>query len=102
MKTGVRPALFKQVTHGNAPGCLACHSLEADVTLVGPSLAGIAQRTTTLPPNQDITAYLRESIVNPDAYTVDGYTPGVMYQQYEDVLTDEQIDDLVTFMLTLQ
>lgn len=95
-------ALFKQVAHGNAPGCLACHSLEADVALVGPSLAGIAQRTTNLQSDQEMEAYLRESIINPDAYMVDGYAPGVMYQQYEDTLTDDQIDDLVAFMLTLQ
>ena len=95
-------ALFKQATHNDAPGCLACHSLEADVVLVGPSLAGITQRTTDRQPEREITAYLRESIVSPDAYIVDGYTPSVMYQQYEDLLTDDQIDDLVAFMLTLQ
>lgn len=95
-------ALFKQATHSDAPGCLACHSLQADVVLVGPSLAGVAQRTIDRQPNQEVAAYLRESIVSPDAYTVDGFTPGVMYQQYEDVLTDDQIDDLVAFILTLQ
>lgn len=94
--------LFKQATHGNAPGCLACHSLEAGVTLVGPSLAGVAQRTIDRQPDQAVAAYLRESIVNPDGYTVDGYTAGVMYQQYEDALTEDQIDDLVAFMLTLR
>ena len=38
-------ALFEQKSIGkdNLPGCVTCHSTQKDVTLVGPSLAGIAE-----------------------------------------------------------
>jgi hypothetical protein len=38
--------LIKQTTIGSnaAPGCTTCHSLQEDVVLVGPSLAGIGSR----------------------------------------------------------
>lgn len=42
-------ALFAKPTIGanNAPGCITCHSLEADVVIVGPSQAGFCHAATT-------------------------------------------------------
>ena len=36
--------LFHQSVIGTQPGCTTCHSLEPDVVIVGPSLAGVASR----------------------------------------------------------
>ncbi len=46
--------------------------------------------------------FLRESILNPDAVVTEGFTPGVMYQNYGNDLTEQEIDDLVAFLLTLK
>ena len=46
--------------------------------------------------------YLRESIVDPDAYVVDGFPAGQMLPHYLDILSDEDIDNLVAFLLTLE
>jgi mono/diheme cytochrome c family protein len=94
--------LFEQPTFGNAPGCIACHSLEPGVVLVGPSLAGIATLAEERIPGKPPAEYLHESIIDPNAFVPDGFIEGVMYQNYGDELTEDQIDKLVSFLLTLE
>ncbi len=96
--------LFTQPTIGanSAPGCITCHSLEPDVVIVGPSQAGLATRAETRVPDKSAEEYIRESITTPDAYVVEGFTPGVMYQHYATDLTPEQIDDIVAYTLSLR
>lgn len=96
--------LFTQPTIGanNAPGCITCHSLEPDVVIVGPSQAGLATRAETRVEGQSAEEYIRESITNPDAYVVEGFAPGVMYQNYATDLTQDQIDDIVAYTLSLR
>jgi cytochrome c551/c552 len=97
-------ALYEQTVIGSAsaPGCITCHSLEPDVVLVGPSHAGVGARAGTYQEGVSAEAYLRESITDPDAHIVEGFTPGVMYQNYAEDLTARQINDLVAYLLTLQ
>ena len=85
--------LFNQTVIGAQAGCATCHSLDAGVVIVGPSLDGIGNR------GED---YLKESILDPDAQLVDGFPAGTMPQVWGDELTSEQIDQLVAFMLTLK
>ena len=77
--------------------CSSCHST-GDETIVGPGLAGIADRAGTRVAGQSADAYLRESIINPNAFIVDGY-PAVMpgWEQ----LGTESIEALVTYLKTL-
>lgn len=97
-------ALYKQATLGpnNAPGCTTCHSLEAGVTIVGPSHAGLADRAGTEVSGQSAEAFLRESITNPDAHVVEGFTPGLMYKNYGKDLSEQEVADLVAYLLTLK
>src|SRR5690625_2797973 len=101
--------LFRTVT----PVCTACHSLQPGVQLAGPSMANIAstaERTLASPEYTgsatDVEGYLREAIVSPSAHLV----PGAMFSAngvsfmpntYADDLTEEQIDQLVAFLATL-
>lgn len=96
--------LYKGQTIGSAssPGCVTCHSLEEGVTLVGPSHAGVGARAGTLVAGMSAEEYLRESILEPNAHIVDGFSPGVMYQNYANELTTEEVDALVAYMLTLR
>lgn len=94
--------LYNQVTIGpsSAPGCVTCHSLEADVVLVGPSHNGIGVRAGEYVAGVSAEDYLAESITSPDADLVDGYAAGIMYQNYGAELDQSDIDDLVAFLLT--
>lgn len=96
--------LFNQVTIGpnSAPGCVTCHSLEPDQVLVGPSQAGVATRAETRVEGMSAEDYIRQSIVEPNAYVVEGFTEGVMYQNYAEELSARDINDIVAFMLTLK
>lgn len=97
-------ALFAQATIGanSAPGCITCHSLEPDVVIVGPSQAGLATRAETRVPGQSAEAYIRNSIMHPNDFVVEGFAEGLMYQNYATDLTIEEIDDLVAYTLTLK
>ena len=96
--------LFNKTVIGpkSAPGCVTCHSLEPGKTLVGPSLAGIAGQAGTRVSGKSAEEYLRESIVNPNAFVVEGFPSGVMYQNYGKELSEQEIADLVAFLLTLK
>lgn len=94
--------LFAQTVTGAQAGCITCHSLDAGVVIVGPSMAGIAGRAGSTVAGQSAEDYLSESILNPDAYLVEGFPAGTMPQVWGDELTDEQVDQLVAYMLTLK
>jgi cytochrome c551/c552 len=94
--------LYKQATIGsaNAPGCITCHSLEPDVVLVGPSHAGLGERAATAVDGMTAEEYLVQSIKEPNAHVTEGYTEGIMYQNYAQDLPNAQINDIVAFLLT--
>ena len=102
--------LYTSFTIGraDAPGCITCHSLVPGEIKVGPSHAGVARRAAEVIRQADYTGsattaegYLRESILEPDAYVEVGFAPGVMYQAYSQTLTEGELEDLVAFLLTL-
>jgi mono/diheme cytochrome c family protein len=92
-------------------GCLACHV----GTPVGPAwLAsadqpGIGERAEERITAGDYTGsaatpeqYLFESIVLPDAHIVAGFTPGIMPKGYGELLTEQDLADIIAYMLTLR
>jgi mono/diheme cytochrome c family protein len=95
-------ALFQQTTIHDAPACSTCHSTEPGKVIVGPSLAGIASRAGSRKEGFTAEAYIRQSILEPNAYIVDGFPSGVMYQKFKDILTEEELSNLAAYLLTLQ
>lgn len=94
--------LFSQTVIGSQAGCKTCHSLDEGVVIVGPSLAGIGTIAGSRVAGMSAEEYLKESILKPDAYLVEGFPAGTMPQVWEDELTSEQVDQLVAYMLTLE
>lgn len=82
-------------------GCSVCHSVEPGVELVGPNLAGVARRAGSRVPGLDSEEYLRQSILDPNAYIVEGFRSNLMLDIYEDSLSEDEIDALVAYLLTL-
>lgn len=92
----------QQIVPG-APTCQSCHVVQADaVPVIGPSLYGIATVAGTRVPGQSAEEYLRIAIVDPNDYVLEGYQPGIMVRTYGMLLTEQQINDLVAYMLTLE
>ncbi len=84
---------------GDLPSCSTCHALD-ESRVVGPGLGDVAERAGQNVAGQSAEAYLRESIVEPGAYVVEGYMD-VMPHGYGDQMNDVQLRDLVAYLLTL-
>ncbi len=95
-------SLYFETTIGSNAGCRICHSLDPDVTLVGPTFGGVATRAASRVPDLTAEEYLRQSILDPDAFVVDGFSAGQMIPTYLEILSEEDVDNLVAFLLTLE
>jgi mono/diheme cytochrome c family protein len=82
-----------------AAGCGACHTFgkAGSSGNIGPNLDELAAQAGKL---TDLSAedYTKESILNPDAFTVQGFQKGVM-PSFEGRLDDKQVQELVKYLL---
>lgn len=104
----------QKVYQSPTAACSACHSVSPGVNLAGPSLAGIGARAAdivALPEYEgeatDAEGYIRESIVDPNAFLVPGpiYSAGgvsFMPSNYAEQMSEEDIELLVAYLLTLK
>lgn len=91
--------LFKQKA---VPSCSTCHSIDGS-KIVGPSLKGLYGRNEKMSDGSAIVAddaYIKESILNPNAKIVEGYAAAM--PPYAGQLKDEQIADLIEYFKTLK
>ncbi len=99
--------LFRQtlrLTGGKAPTCLSCHEVDNNEQLsVGPGLRGIADIAGSRVPDLSAEAYLCQAIVAPREHIVAGYPEDniLMPITYGATLTQQQINDIVAYLLTL-
>ncbi len=88
------PAAGKEIFTTTAqPPCASCHTLqEANATgTVGPDLDQVLKGKDA--------AFIHKSIVNPEAEIASGYSAGIMPSVYGDQLDDQQLADLVAFLV---
>ena len=73
-------------------GCGSCHTFASAGSsgTVGPNLGEVLAGKDA--------AFIRESIVDPNAEVASGFSAGVMPQNYGDQLSPQQLDDLVAFL----
>jgi len=83
-------------------GCIACHSLEKDVRVVGPSWYSVGATAGERVAGESAGLYLYTSIVEPNAYVNEGYVAGLMPLTYKDILSNEQMADVIAYLLSLQ
>jgi mono/diheme cytochrome c family protein len=83
-----------------AAGCAACHTFSeaGSNASVGPNLDELAQAAGERQPGTSPEQYVEASLLDPDAFTVDGFQAGVM-PSYEGRLSEEQVQTLVEYLL---
>lgn len=81
--------------------CGACHSTTPETIIVGPSLAGVASRAETRVEGQDTYTYLLTSVMQPEAYLVDGFE-NLMPASLSKQLTGEELDAVIAYLQTLK
>jgi len=92
--------IYYETAAGINAGCRVCHSISKGETIIGPSFYGIADRAGKRVSGMTAEEYLYQSIVDPNAYVVPGFPEGQMIQNFGQILTDEQIQDLIAFLMT--
>ncbi|HSM26346.1 MAG TPA: cytochrome c oxidase subunit II [Anaerolineaceae bacterium] len=84
-------------------GCIGCHSLDGNDG-VGPTWKGLFGSEKTLVSGEVVVVddeYLYESIVNPNSQIVLGYPANVMSSNYSDLFTEEEINNMIEFIKSL-
>ena len=82
-----------------ANGCGSCHTLKAagSAGKIGPDL-DTRPSVDAKKENTALAAFVRESIVKPNAHVTPGYPKGVMPQTFGKQLSTRQLADLVAFV----
>jgi mono/diheme cytochrome c family protein len=96
--TGPDPSAGREVFIST--GCGSCHALEDAGTTaeIGPNL------DTDLPLSAEAAGaqledHVRTAIVDPDTWVMPRYSNGVMPRDYGDQLSDEELDNLVAYLV---
>ena len=76
-------------------GCAGCHTLKAAgaTAKVGPDLGKLGDVDA---------AFIRKSIVDPNAEVTEGFNPDIMPQDFGDKISKEELDALVKYLLEAQ
>ena len=82
--------------------CSRCHSTSEDTIVVGPSLAGIATQGEKRMKDMDAEMYIRNSIMDPNGYTVEGFPEGAMPASLKDEMEKEDMEAVIAYLLTLE
>jgi cytochrome c oxidase subunit 2 len=83
-------------------GCAACHTFKpAGATgTIGPDLDKAPAADAKADHNMNLAAFIKQSIVNPDAYIAKGFSKGLMPTKFGTQLSAKQLNDLVAFILS--
>jgi cytochrome c oxidase subunit II len=85
-------------------GCIACHSVDGSPS-VGPTWAGLYGIERELVDGRVLVAdddYLYTGIVDPNEHVPVGYPANVMPRNYDELLTDQQIANIIAYIRSLE
>jgi cytochrome c oxidase subunit 2 len=85
-------------------GCMGCHSLDGKDG-VGPTWKGLFGSEVEWVDGKKYKVdenYLKSAILRPQLQMRKGYNPNLMPQTYGSLLTSEQIDDLIAYIISLK
>ena len=84
-------------------GCFACHSIDGNDG-VGPTWQGLYGSEKTLVSGETLLVdetYLHEAIVNPNSQIVLGFPANVMASNYGEIFSEEEINNMIEFIKSL-
>lgn len=90
---------------GDLIACIRCHPVnpgEKPSYPVGVNMNGIATRAGMTVKGKTAEEYLRESILDPDAYLAGNFQDGLMSREYPKVLSEQQLADVIAYLMTLK
>jgi cytochrome c551/c552 len=86
-------------------GCIGCHLTDNSLVEVAPTWSEIADTAVGRAKQSGASGpaqYLYTSIVNPDGFVVDGYNSGEMPQTFSEDMNQQELADLLTYLLSLR
>ncbi len=84
-------------------GCGACHTISGlSDGEVGPPLTRIGSIAGTRREGLSADDYIRQSILDPNEFVVEGFQPNIMPQNFGEKLSEEELDILIQFLLAQQ
>ncbi len=90
-------------------GCIACHATEEgpNATDIGPVWKGLMERSAQIIESDSYTGeattveeYIRESILKPEVYVVDGYLQ-IMPNTYQHSISEDDLNEIINYLQTL-
>ncbi len=82
--------------------CHVCHEVSSMEELIAPSLMHIASNAMWKREGISAEDYVRGAILRPNELIVPSLKAGIMPTSYEQLLTQEQLNDLVAYLMTLE
>ncbi|GEM_PF-972794 len=94
--------IFQVGVNNNAPACSTCHLVrEGGFGMsLAPNLHDIATTGNERIETLSAEAYIRNSIIHPEDFVIPGYRDH-MYTDYEKDLSEQDIADLIAYLMTL-
>ena len=85
-----------------ANGCASCHTFQPAGSngTIGPNLDTAPAASAKEDGNMALAAFIKQSIVDPNAYIAKGYTKGLMPTTFGSSLSPTQLNDLVAFIVS--
>jgi cytochrome c551/c552 len=86
----------------SSSSCATCHTFApAKATgTIGPNLDKAPAADAKADHNMALAAFIKQSIVDPNAYIAKGFTKGIMPSTFGSSLSSKQLSDLVAFILS--
>lgn len=113
--------LFTTMQPETGFACATCHRVDSAETLIGPGLLNVADPSHDPSQHQhggdiemmmtgealpertmdEVITYIRSSILHPSEYVVPGFPDLLMPQIYGQIFSEQEIDDITAYLLTL-
>lgn len=87
----------------SSSGCVACHTVSnLSSGTVGPVLNGLATRGGDMVAGLTVEEYIYQSVMDPSAHVAEGFADNIMPKNFGEILSEDEINDLVNFLLSLE